>query len=434
MSTLCVCASCTAARQSGRAPRNTPGNANTDSTANSNPGLIRPLPPPRGLPNTSSLSQNVRPPPVPDLHARLGWTPTHSSLINRRNPDPIPRTYLNPLTSTTSFPNFLKLPIELRVRIWAFSTPSPRVIELRTWKSTQSLSPLKISAGPHSVPSILHACRESRAEGLRIYQLEEIGISQWKNYHSSKTYIPWRYHPANKHADPEYQVSGTYPRIWRRGCCPRDHFTRSRTPTDLVMPYAPQRIYLDYTRDIIYLGPDFSPHFLHEFLVSPSRFLEISKIHYLALDRKQWIHSNQEALRNNLYTLRSRPIKQIYIVPDDCEGFLEDRWYYGKHALTFKDPALHYQFTPIGTTGIAKTAAENLQDWVDRVWPSKSRAGSNSRDTTLQDGIPPKICIKSVRRAGMSMSDYKEGVMKIQRAFGGMEAWRTWSPAEELQR
>ncbi|EHK97620.1 hypothetical protein M7I_6631 [Glarea lozoyensis 74030] len=35
------------------------------------------------------------------------------------------------------------------------------------------------------------------------------------------------------------------------------------------MPYAPQRIYLDYTRDIIYLGPDFSPHFLHEFLVSP---------------------------------------------------------------------------------------------------------------------------------------------------------------------
>jgi hypothetical protein len=431
----CVCATCTASRQSGTATRGTLENTVVRSLGNPRlgPSTQSQSHHPRSrAPNPAVLPQSSHPSllPYPDL--RSGWVPTHASLVNASAPRSLSRPPKTLAFQQLSFSKFTNLPVELRVRIWAFAQEPPRIIELRTWKSSQELRPLKISAGPHSVPSILHACRESRAEGLRIYQLEEIGISLWKDFDPSKIYIPWRYHPANHYADPEYQVQGTYTRDqW-----PRNHYGAHRqVSADLVMPYAPQRIYLDYNRDTVYLGPEFSSLFLRDFLSSPPWFRELSNVQYLALDRKLWLHqqaTDWDEVRSNLYTLKNRPVKGIYIIPDDCRMPLEDRYYYGKHTLTFKEPAFYYRNTPARDFG----PIEKLQAWFDRVWRRKSspRSRITSHDTSAPrctDITVPRVSFKSVRRAGMSMSDYKEGALEVQRSLGDVSRWLMWIPPAE---
>jgi hypothetical protein len=435
----CVCATCTASRRSGTANTVTSGNVTFGSIANSQQG---PLPqsqllhPRHGVPNQYFLPRNPFSSLSPHQDARSGWVPTQASLINARMPSSISKDSETSTFHHISFSSFTELPVELRIRIWAFAQAPARVIELRTWKSSQELRPLKISAGPHSVPSILHACRESRAEGLRIYHLEEIGISLWKNFDPTKIYIPWRYHPANKYADLEYQVRSTYTRTrYLSNHCGRESVGHRQVTTDLVMPYAPQRIYLDYNRDTIYLGPEFSSQFLHDFLSSPLRFRELSRVQYLALDRKLWLHrqaTEWDLVRSTLYTLKNRPVKEIYIIPDDCRTPLEDRWYYGKHALTFREPAFYYRVTTTGQLG----PVEKLQAWFDRVWRSKSSprsrlAGRDTNASCRADITVTKVSFKSVRRAGMSMSDYKEGALEVERSLGDMSRWLMWIPPDE---
>ncbi|CAG8974790.1 hypothetical protein HYALB_00000402 [Hymenoscyphus albidus] len=398
------------------------------------PGIPPPVPqpPPAPAPLGPGFAYYT---PNPFPHAQIKWTPTQASrFISKKHKGSSESTKFKHI----SFPNFDKLPPELRVRIWILSAPDSRVIELRTWKASHTHSPLKISAGPHSVPSILHTTRESRLEGLRIYHLEEIGISLWKDYDSSELYIPWRYHPENPYADLDYKVR------------PQPTICDEPFESEKVTPYAPQRIYLSYNRDTIYLGPEFSQAHLQDFLSSPSPFLELPGLQYLALDRKLWLRERDgtwEGLRNALYSLRNRPMKEVCIVPDDDRGALEDRWYYGKHALVFREPLVSYEFIPAGHTEPAKGVTDNLNEWFSRLWVGLSREGGMGEQFGENEGaggevnegeswnmrkLVPKVEIKSVRRGGRQMSDYKDGLWEVQRNLGDMRKWKTWIPGVDV--
>ncbi|KAG9237974.1 hypothetical protein BJ875DRAFT_480784 [Amylocarpus encephaloides] len=400
MSAPCVCATCTALRQSGNTPVYAPTNPTVINGLGPFPTYTTGLPPSQR--SIVYLGHHQ--------HARVKWIPTQASLLNTKWKK---LKSEDPNINLSTFPNFPRLPTELRIRIWAFSTSDSRVLELRTWKS-DGLSPLKISAGPHAVPPVLHTNRESRIEGLRIYQLEEIGRSVWRHYDSDREYIPWRYHPANPFPDPDYQVKSSR-------SAPRD--------IEPVMPYATQRVYIDYTRDTIYLGPEFSIDYIKGFLASPEPFLELPRLRYLALDRKLWLRGHGgtwDTLRTALYTLRKRPVMEVYIVPDDERNALVDRWYYGKHELLLKESAFSYTFIPADQSEPAKTAVENLQEWFDRLWTSRLPATNFDN----AKGVP-RVSIKSARRAGHQISDWKDGVWEVQKNLGDMRRWKLWMPSDD---
>lgn len=68
-------------------------------------------------------------------------------------------------TTPTSFELFPKLPAELRIRVWSFNVNEPRVIELEPNSDySQIITRTK-------TPGNLQACRESRFEALKIYEL-----------------------------------------------------------------------------------------------------------------------------------------------------------------------------------------------------------------------------------------------------------------------
>ena len=70
-----------------------------------------------------------------------------------------------------SFSVFPRLPIELRLKIWAHASPLPRIIEL-SWppeERSKARSPISKTAPP----SVLHACRESRYEFIEDYEVLE---------------------------------------------------------------------------------------------------------------------------------------------------------------------------------------------------------------------------------------------------------------------
>lgn len=84
--------------------------------------------------------------------------------------------HLGPLPT---FSRFGDLPLEIRQLIWSFAATEPRVIELR--HAVDSTSRMhgtdmdEIEDGEiwsmAEIPPVLHTCRESRAEGLKSYEL-----------------------------------------------------------------------------------------------------------------------------------------------------------------------------------------------------------------------------------------------------------------------
>jgi len=347
-------------------------------------GPVPPLPPGQLLYYT----------PQPHPHARVTWTP---------NPTPTPDAppEMSPLHGKFHF--FPKLPTELRLRIWQLAA-HPRVIEIRSWGDTQrnQYTPIKYTVAPHRPPPILHTNTESRREGLRIYQRVKIGVSTTV-MDPSRTYVPWRHHPHNPHT-PYNQ--------WRQ-----DFFV-----FPLAFPHRPVEIYLDSSPDTLYLGPEFRSQHLQSFLTALDEGFELSGLQYLAIDRKLWIGSQQgrwEYLRNSLYALRLRPLKALYIVPDDEINCLEDRYYYAPHTISLLAPALKYKFRPAGQSECAKTVVENLAEWCERLW-KVSECGR----------AVPEVGVRSVRREGRRIGDFKEGLWEVQRMLGDMRAWRTWVPAQ----
>ncbi|KAI1378196.1 hypothetical protein F4677DRAFT_443411 [Hypoxylon crocopeplum] len=76
------------------------------------------------------------------------------------------------------FSLFARLPIELRFKIWTYNLPGPRIVEIKCSTEESLTSHLRQGNGrPASckstspIPVNLHACRESRLEGLKRYRL-----------------------------------------------------------------------------------------------------------------------------------------------------------------------------------------------------------------------------------------------------------------------
>lgn len=77
------------------------------------------------------------------------------------------------MASEPSFPRFSKFPPEIRTMIWRLSFPEGRIVPIRYQSSTTSYV-----ARIHP-PSILHATRESRHEGLKAYH--ELNLGPFQN-------------------------------------------------------------------------------------------------------------------------------------------------------------------------------------------------------------------------------------------------------------
>jgi hypothetical protein len=133
-----------------------------------------------------------------------------------------------------------------------------------------------------------------------------------------------------------------------------------------------------------------------------------------------WIGSQQgrwEYLRNSLYSLRLRPLKALYIVPDDEVNCLSDKLYYKPHTISLLEPPITYKFCTEEQTEYAKTVVENLGEWLDRLWVDNGRE-------------PPKVLVRSVRREGRRMGDFREGAWEVQKMLGDMRVWKNWVPIQ----
>lgn len=299
------------------------------------------------------------------------------------------------------FHHFSKLPLELRLKIWNYASP-PRVIEIRSWgdNSRNPLTPVKFSTPPQKPPVIFRVDHESRQEALRVYTVVQIGISV-STRDPDQEYLDWRHHPSNPYRRfrlQMYQVVGF------------------RQP--LALPHSAQKAYIDFSRDTIYLGPEFQSRHLEAFLTGTGPRMELSGLQYLAIDRKLWLCEmdfRRESLRSSLYSLKSRPIKELYIVPDDVKGCLDDNFYYREHEITFQDPLYSYTFRLSGSEEQSSTVMENLQVWFDRLWKGGERK-------------LPKVEIKSVRRNRRCLASFKDGIWEIQKVMGDMGDWKDWNP------
>jgi hypothetical protein len=95
--------------------------------------------------------------------------------------------FLDSRGSPKSFQLFPKLPLELRLKIWRYACPRPRVVmvkyhfkvlpepipdpEQEFWGVDENVSHIVHWIGPSvEIPLILHVCRESRLEALSIYE------------------------------------------------------------------------------------------------------------------------------------------------------------------------------------------------------------------------------------------------------------------------
>ncbi|KAE8444322.1 hypothetical protein EG329_000632 [Mollisiaceae sp. DMI_Dod_QoI] len=296
---------------------------------------------------------------------------------------------------------FPRLPLELRLKIWNY-TLRPRVIEIRSWadSSSHEFAPIAYSIPPQKPPIIFRINHESREEARRLYALIEIGVSV-STIDPDRQYLAWRNHPMN-------------PRHERR------HFIGFYAPGSLqplAKPFATQKTYINFSYDTIYLGPEFHPRHIEAFFTATGPRMELSALQYLAIDRKLWVATSldfQDNLRTALYSLRSRPVKEIYIIPDDVKGCLEDKFYYREHEISLQEAPYIYTFHLPGQEN-EKTVIRNLEEWFKRLWKDCERT-------------VPKLEIKSIRRDGRCLASFKDGTWEVQKTMGSMDNWKTWTP------
>ncbi|KUJ13847.1 uncharacterized protein LY89DRAFT_687197 [Mollisia scopiformis] len=331
------------------------------------------------------------------VRARVTWT------CPSRPEEPQKREVL--IQYHTTFHPFSKLPLELRLKVWNYASP-PRVIEIRSWGDTSRnpLTPIKFSTPPQKPPVIFRVNRESREEALRLYTVVEIGSST-SALEPNQEYLDWKHHPSNPHRQFRAFMYEAIP---------------YRQP--LVKPYPAQKTYVDFSRDTIYLGPEFQSRHLEGFFTATGPRMELAGLQYLAIDRKLWmskLDSRADAFRSALYSLKSRPIKEVYIVPDDVKGCLEDNFYYYEHDITFQEPPYKYTFRLAGSEEQSQTVTDNLRVWFERLWKDGEQK-------------PPKVEIRSVRRNGRCLASFKDGVWEVQKVMGDMQDWKEWNPPTTL--
>ncbi|KAG0650149.1 hypothetical protein D0Z07_3460 [Hyphodiscus hymeniophilus] len=357
----------------------------------------------------------------PILFARVSWTAIcpPASLFSC----PISRPRIQ------TFHQFPLLPPELRLRIWSFALPR-RVIELRSW-GTGQYCPTKFSVTPHRLPVLFRTCRESRTEALRLYKLVKVGVSAAQRI-DMREYVQWEHHPTNPQSNSD--------------------LTLDTVPLPYAVPHPPAEVYLNWENDVLYLGLEFHAHHLHDFLKGSGDGHELSGVQLIALSHNLWRGSRNgrwDELRAALYSLKTRPVKEVIIVPDDAVGALEDRWYYRRHEIKLLDPEYIYHFKPGGGEE-AKTVVENLQEWFGRLWADNQTQlngehGAKIDDNegvnvTIDEGVEvvrtviaeyvPRVCVKSIRRNGQAMANFRNGLWGIQEAVGDMRYWKTWTQTE----
>ncbi|KAH7382005.1 hypothetical protein BKA64DRAFT_684732 [Cadophora sp. MPI-SDFR-AT-0126] len=364
--------------------------------------------------------------PIPIQQAGQLLSYTSQLLFYTAQPHPHARVYWNalpskPLSSTNTLPPyhtkfhlFSLLPIELRLRIWFLLAP-PRVLELRSWGDiTNHFTPIKISIAPHTPPILLRINHESRTEALRIYSTIKLGISV-STILQNRRYIPWSHHPNN----PNHLLD----RLASR-------YNQEDITAPLAWPYRPRTIHVNWNLDTIYLGPEFQLQHLKHFLTSTGSGFELPSLQNLAINAKLLAgtsHGSWEYLREALYALRSRPVREVAIVPDDEKNSLLDRYFYQEHEIELLEPEWTYEFKPEGQTERSKTVVVNLEEWFERLWTYRSRDVGDGRDTGSKRSVP-RVCLRSVRRAGKRMGDFREGAWEVQKTMGDMRIWQTWVP------
>ncbi|KAH7333130.1 hypothetical protein BKA65DRAFT_40337 [Rhexocercosporidium sp. MPI-PUGE-AT-0058] len=341
--------------------------------------------------------------PQPHPHARVNWIALPSK------PEPPPKT--SP-PYHKSFHLFPSLPIELRLRIWSFLAPS-RVIELRSWGNTTTcpFTPIKFSIAPHTLPLILRINHESRTEGLRLYTPIQIGVSV-STIQPNRRYVSWHHHPNN----PNSLVPTSHP------------YAADDIDAPLSWPHTPKIVHINWARDTIYLGPEFQLSHLNTFLTSPC--LELPGLQNLALNKKLFAGSTTGSwnyLREALYALRGRPVKEVSIVVDDERNALADKYYYREHEVKLLEPEWRYEFRLEGETERSMTLVENLEAWFEKLWECAERVDEEGRNVGRRRDVP-KVGMRSVRRDGERLGDFREGAWETQKMVGDMRVWKTWAP------
>jgi hypothetical protein len=92
-----------------------------------------------------------------DLRAKLALAQSTNEMLQRQ----VDSEYQTNLKKQGYFVLFPKLPIELRLQIWKFALPGPRIIDVFYLhpKGARTTTP---------IPSLLHVCQESRREVQRV--------------------------------------------------------------------------------------------------------------------------------------------------------------------------------------------------------------------------------------------------------------------------
>jgi hypothetical protein len=93
----------------------------------------------------------------------------------------------------TTFPLFRTLPPELRLKIWTYTIPSHRFVNIRWCPRTRSFKPIGLNQHP---PTLLHTCHESRTLGLKTYELAFASSPEFARVYFSfeldALYVDWK--------------------------------------------------------------------------------------------------------------------------------------------------------------------------------------------------------------------------------------------------
>jgi hypothetical protein len=92
-----------------------------------------------------------------------------------------------------------------------------------------------------------------------------------------------------------------------------------------------------------------------------------------------------------------------------------------------------------------------LGEWFGRLWGAEKKVeegeeenGDGDEDANDDESVTvsgeevegrevPTVCVKSIRRNGRIMANFRDGLWGIQEAMGDMRYWKTWNPPKTAQ-
>lgn len=196
--------------------------------------------------------------------------------------------------STQSFPRFLELSTEIRLKIWQHCLPGPRAVEVDYGEHSEFLY------SKYPPPIALQICRESRAETLKHY---ELAFNSRPNagciyFDFARDILHFRYSDTFSIFPPDEAlrtIGHDLARVRFMSCCLHDSGINA-----LSMPYLPDLRGLKALEDITLLvppggqdGPD--RIFVDPSTVSLSPWCSFRAIEFLEHDRNQAVQPWSDA-------------------------------------------------------------------------------------------------------------------------------------------